>query len=42
MSTPKKFVYRSAKTGRYVSAFYARSHPNTTYAVPYKKPVKPT
>lgn len=30
----KHWIYRSAVTGRFVSAAYALEHPDTTYRVP--------
>ena len=39
----RRFVFRSAVTGRYVSRLYALAHPRTTYAteiVPPKDPAK--
>lgn len=33
----KKFVYRSAKTGKFVSAAYAKRYPKTTFKDAIKK-----
>jgi hypothetical protein len=40
MATPKKDIYRSSVTGRFVTPDYAKKHPRTTehQHVPIKNP----